>query len=94
MSKQQPTSVHTICVHNIKLDLNQPTTFSFDQLYDWVIWQYARQTEDGLIGAVHPPQADATWYPALIQPKEKRVQVYGHLDTLYNTPEEAAKQVS
>ena len=94
MSKKQATLVHKICVHNIQLDQTQPTTFSFAQLYDWVIWQYPQQIEQGLTGAVRPPLAHENWYPAIIEPKKKRVQVYGHLDTLYNTPEEAAKQVS
>ena len=88
MNEQETTGVH-----NIKLNINQPTDLSFNQLYDWVIWQFPTQTEDGLSGAVRPPIVDATWYPALIQPKEKRVQIYGHLNTLFNTPEKAAKQV-
>lgn len=87
------TEQETTCVHNIKLNTNQPTSFTFSQLYDWVVWQFPTQTENGLSGAVHPPIADANWYPALIQPKEKRVQIYGHLNTSYNTPEKAAKQV-
>lgn len=89
MSKSETTFVY-----NIELASNQPTSFSFDQLYDWVIWQYAQKTEIGLPGAVRPPIADAHWYPALIQPKEKRVQIYGHLDTSCQSPEEASKLIS
>ena len=89
MSKSETTFVY-----NIELETDQPTSFSFDQLYDWVIWQYAQKTESGLSGAVRPPIADAHWYPALIQPKEKRVQIYGHLDTSCQSPEEAAKLIS
>jgi len=88
MDKQETT-----LVHNIQLNTNQPTSLTFTQLYDWVIWQIAEPTETGLTGAVRPPIIDANWYPALIQPKEKRVQIYGHLDTSFNTPEIAAKQV-
>ncbi len=84
----------TTFIYNIELASNQPTSFSFDQLYDWVIWQYAQKTEKGLTGAVRPPIADTQWYPALIQPKEKRVQIYGHLDTSCKSPEEAAKLIS
>jgi hypothetical protein len=83
----------TIVVYNIELETDQPTSFSFDQLYDWVIWQYAQKTESGLSGAVRPPLADAHWYPAIIQPKEKRVQIYGHLDTSCQSPEEASKLI-
>lgn len=83
----------TTVVHNIKLNINQPTALPFSQLYDWVIWQFPTQAENWLLGAVRPPITDATWYPALIQPKEKRVQIFGHLNTSFNTPEKAAKQV-
>ena len=89
MSKQQSNLVDII-----ELDLTQPTSLSFEQLYDWVIWQYCQQTADGLPGAVRPPIPGASWYPAVIQPKEKRVQIYGHLDSFYNTPEKAAAQIS
>lgn len=80
----------TTVVHNINLNTNQPTSFTFSQLYDWVIWQFPTQIENGLSGAVRPPIADATWYPALIQPKEKCVSVYAHVNTPFNSPEEAS----
>lgn len=88
MSKQQST-----LVHNIELNPTQPTSLSFEQLYDWVIWQFCQQTADGLSGAVRPPIHGSSWYPALIQPKEKRAQIYGHLDSSYDTPEKAAAQI-
>lgn len=88
MSKQNTTKIHNISIH-----LNQPTSLTFNQLYEWVIWQYPQQKNDALSGAVRPPLLESSWYPALIYPKEKRVQVYGHLDTSYKTPEEAAKHV-
>ena len=81
-------------VHNISLHSEQPTPLTFDELYDWVIWQFPQQKKESLSGAVHPPLSEAGWYPALIYPKEKRVQVYAHLNTLYKTPEEAAKRIS
>ena len=84
---------NTTVVHNIKLNSKQPTSLTFNQLYEWVIWQFPEQKEDALSGAVRPPILDATWYPALIYPKEKRVQVYSHLDTSCSTPEEAAKRI-
>lgn len=79
-------------VHDIELNPEQPTSCSFEQLSDWVIWQFPQQAEDGLSGAVRPPIPEANWYPALINPKEKRVQIFGHLDTHFDTPEKAAKQ--
>jgi hypothetical protein len=89
MSKQQSKLVDTL-----ELDSTQPTPLSFEQLYDWVIWQYCQQTADGLSGAVRPPIPGASWYPAVIHPKEKRAQIYGHLDSFYDTPEKAAAQIS
>lgn len=88
MSKQNTTQIH-----GIRLQLEQPTSLTFDQLYDWVIWQFSHAQKGALSGAVRPPVSDASWYPALIHPKEKRVQVYGHLDTSYATPEAAAKRL-
>jgi hypothetical protein len=88
MSKQ-----NTIQIHNISIHLEQPTSLTFDELYEWVIWQFPQQKKGGLSGAVRPPLFGASWYPALIHPKEKRIQVYGHLDTSYSTPEEASKRI-
>jgi len=81
-------------VHNVEIDTTEPTSLSFEQLFDWVIWQYSQETVNGLSGAVRPPIPGASWYPALILPKEKRAQIYGHLDTCYDTPEKAAAQIS
>jgi len=89
MNEQPPSTL----IHNIELNPAHPTILSFDQLYSWVIWQFSQHIEGGLSGAVRPPIPDTGWYPALIEPKEKRVQIYGHLDTSYSTPEEAAKKV-
>ncbi|MBE2220126.1 MAG: hypothetical protein IAF02_01215 [Anaerolineae bacterium] len=89
MSKQQSNQVH-----NIELDPTQPTSLSFEQLYEWVIWQFCKQTASGLSGAVRPPIPGSDWYPAVIHPKEKRVQIYGHLDSSYDTPEKAAAKIS
>ncbi len=80
MSKQKTT-----LVHNVELNADQPTSLTFTQLHEWVIWQFSQQKEDGLSGAVRPPILEAHWYPAIIHPKEKRVQVFGHLNTFYNT---------
>jgi hypothetical protein len=84
----------TRLIYDIEINCEQPTPLTFSQLSEWVIWQFKQTNLDGLSGAVHPPIPDAHWYPAVILPKEKRVQVFGHLDTLFNTPEEAAKQIS
>ena len=88
MSKQ-----NTTLVYNLELNSDQPTSLTFAQLYEWVIWQFPQQHADGLSGAVRPPLPEANWYPALIYPKEKRAQVYTHLDTSYGTPEEAAERI-
>ena len=75
----------------IEFDQNQPTTLTFKQLYQWVIWQFPHPVENGLTGAVHPPEPDTNWVPAVIFPKQKRVRVYAHLDSSHATPEEAAE---
>ncbi|MFO7682829.1 MAG: hypothetical protein R6X34_22550 [Chloroflexota bacterium] len=76
---------------SIQLDPVKPTSFTFSQLHHWVIWQMTRKKGEGLSGAVHPSTPDSSWYPAVIKPKEKRVKVYGHLDTKFESPEEAAE---
>ena len=77
----------------IEFDQDQPTTLTFEQLYQWVIWQFPHPVQDGLSGAVRPPEPDTGWVPALIFPKQKRVRVYAHLDSFHATPEEAAECV-
>jgi len=76
---------------SIQLDPEKPTSLTFSQLHHWVIWQMTRKKGEGLSGAVHPSTPNAGWYPAVIKPKEKRVKVYGHLDTKFQSPEEAAE---
>jgi hypothetical protein len=80
-------------IDNIEFEQEQPTTLSFKQLYQWVIWQFPHPMQNGLSGAVRPPEADANWVPAVIFPKQKRVQVYAHLDSSHATPEEAAEYI-
>ncbi len=87
------SSKQTDVVHKIELQKEQPTDLTFTDLREWVIWQYPQQSEDGLSGAVRPSIPKAPWYPARIYPKEKRVQVYAHLDTSFNSPEKAAAQI-
>ncbi len=87
------SSIQANVVHKIELQREQPTELTFADLKEWVIWQFSQQPDDGLSGAVRPPIPEAQWYPARIYPKEKRVQVYGHLDTPFNTPEKAAAQI-
>lgn len=77
-------------VADIVFRTNRPTRLTFAELYTWVIWQFPRQKGTGLCGAVRPPIAEHGWFPALIQSKEKRVQVYAHLDETFSTPEAAA----
>ncbi|MCZ7668669.1 MAG: hypothetical protein M5U34_16480 [Chloroflexi bacterium] len=78
----------------IQFDSEKPTAFTFSQLSQWVIWQMAKQKGKVQAGAVRPARVDAAWYPAIIQPKEKSVQVYGYLDIRFESPEEAAEWVA
>lgn len=79
----------TQLIENIPFHTNQPTEVTFHQLFRWVIWQLPRRKLNGLMGAVHPPIGGYGWLPALILFKEKRVQVYAHLNTPFASPEEA-----
>lgn len=76
----------------IKLD--QPTELTFADLHTWVIWQYPRQIGKGLCGAVRPPVPEHGWLPAVIRLKEKVVQIHGHIDQSFDSPNAAADWVA
>lgn len=79
-------------VANISLSKEHPTSFTYEDLYDWVIWQFPKIQEDGgLSGAVRPSIPDHEWYPAIIFLKEKKVVVYGHIEDKYSSPETASE---
>lgn len=90
MKEQTPKQ---IIVDGIPFHSNHATELNFQQLHSWIIWQAPHQKDKGLYGAIHPPIASHGWYPAVILPKEKRVQVHAHLNTLYKTPEEAIESL-
>lgn len=77
-------------IAGVTFSCRRPTGLDFQDVYSWVIWQIPRQVETGLSGAVRPPMPESCWYPAIIEHKEKRVQVYAHLDESFATPESAA----
>lgn len=79
-----------LTVARIDLDTDKPTHLTFKEIYSWVIWQFPRRISGGFCGAVRPPIPHHDWYPALIQQKEKRVQIYAHLNETFATPEAAA----
>jgi hypothetical protein len=81
-------------VDEIMIKVDQPTELTFSELYSWVIWQYPRQVDKGLCGAVRPPVSKHGWYPAVIRLKEKVVQVHGHLDKKFDSPNDAADWVA
>ena len=76
-------------IAGLKLLSDRPTTLSYRQLHQWVIWQYPRSSRKGFCGAVHPPIAEHDWIPAVIQFDKKRVRVYAHLDQTFPSPETA-----
>jgi hypothetical protein len=81
-------------VDTIMIKLDQPTELTFSDLYTWVIWQYPRQVEKGLCGAVRPPLPEHGWLPAVIRLKEKVVLVHGHVDKSFSYPAAAADWVA
>lgn len=80
-------------VATIPLYTDRPTSLNFQDLYNWVVWQFPRRMSDGYCGAVRPPIPHHDWYPALIQQQEKRVQVYAHLKRSFDSPEAAAEHI-
>ncbi len=79
---------HSSSIGILKLD--RPTELSFGELYTWIIWQFPKPKGDGMCGAVRPPIAKHTWYPALIRQEEKIVSVHGHLKQEFSSAKEAA----
>lgn len=75
----------------VKLFNQKPTTLKQKDLYKWVIWQFPKQREGGLCGAVHPPIAEYGWLPAIILIDKQRVRVYGHVDETFSMPETAVE---
>lgn len=82
-------SAEHLTINGLKLDNQAPTAVSLDRLYTWVIWQFPRPAEGGYYGAVHPPQENHHWYPAIINANKKSVQIYAHLNTQFASPEDA-----
>lgn len=80
-------------IDGIKFELNEPTAVPIDRLFTWVIWQFPRMRESGFSGAVHPPEAEHGWYPAVIDPDGRRVFIYGHVEERFSSPELAAKHL-
>lgn len=81
-------------VDSVTLYLDCPTTVTFAELYTWVIWQFPRRKSKGLCGAVRPPIAGHTWFPALIKSGEDCIIIHAHLDELFDTPEAAVERLS
>lgn len=76
----------------VELNADQPTELTFAELREWVIWQFPRQKEArSLCGAVHPPHAEYGWLPALIAPRRNRLEIQGHVEEPFSTPEAAAE---
>jgi hypothetical protein len=80
-------------VDGIKFELEEPTVVTFERLFAWVVWQFPRSREGGHSGAVHPPETQHGWYPAVIDVENGRVFIYGHVVERYPTPEAAAKHL-
>lgn len=77
-------------VAKVTLRTDGPTEVTFDDLHQWVIWQFPRKKDRGLCGAVHAPIAEQTWYPAVIGYLDRKILIHGHLDQLFSSPDEAA----
>ncbi len=80
-----------LVIDGVLLRADCPTTLSFTDLYSWVIWQFPRPAAGGVCGAVRPPGEGYSWYPAVIETRRAKVQVFAHLEQSYATPEAAAE---
>lgn len=81
-------------IADVKLRVNRPTRLTFEDLYTWTIWQFPRRKTGGLLGAVRPPIAEHGWYPAVIQVSEKQALVHGHLEQVFDSPEDAVEHLN
>lgn len=76
-------------IASIAFQAHKPTQVSAVDLFQWVIWQFPTLKEGGFCAAVHPPLPDHTWYPAIVRNEGQQIQVFAHLNTHFNSPEEA-----
>jgi hypothetical protein len=74
----------------VAIRTDRPTELTFGDLYTWVIWQYPRPRGSAMCGAVRPPIAKHTWYPALLSSRDNRILLFGHLSQEFGKPSEAA----
>ena len=78
-------------VGSVELNLKEPTELTFPDLHDWVLWQFPTLQGGWLLGAVHPPDPQFGWFPARIQPKKQRIQLFANGVDPFPSPEEAAQ---
>ena len=82
-----------LVIDDIAFEADELTVVPLNRLFAWVVWQFPRPREDGFNGAVHPPEADHGWYPAIINSAKGNAKIFGHVKEPYPTPEAAAKQL-
>lgn len=85
------SAVKKSVVEGVTLRAGGKTTVAMADLYAWVVWQFPRLKPGGHIGAVHPPDANVGWFPAIIQTDGTHVTIYGGNTDHFPTPETAAK---
>lgn len=78
------------CLNPTELQNDRPTVVSFDDVHDWVIWQFPRLKRGWLCGAVHPPAQEYGWLPASVHPEKERLRIHAHATVPFTSPEDAA----
>jgi hypothetical protein len=79
-------------VDKISVYRERATELAFDELSNWVLWQFPRLRGGWLCGAAQPADPDfGNWIPARIQPHQRRVFLYAHCAPPLTTPEDAAE---
>ena len=69
---------------------DKPTVVSFNDVCDWVIWQFPRLRRGWLCGAIHPPAQEYGWLPAAVHPEKEQVRIHAHAVAPFTSPEAAA----
>lgn len=82
------------CLNPADLQDDQPTVVTFNDVYDWVIWQFPRLKRGWLCGAVHPPAEEYGWLPAAIHPEKQRLHIHAHVNAPFTSPEAAADWIA